>query len=212
MTVEKAKIKVGTLNALGVKLDDALEAANRQKFASEGSMSALRIAAKKLLSLHAHVDQDLEEGKLPEGDALPIASYAKQYITRCINSLENMAVAADIQTQQVTGRVEGLKHAITVTKKDVDAEVNKITAAAEALNTGVMEIEADRPAGRLTGTHPGNAAADRKAETIINDLPNMKRKDLIKLAEDRGITIDKRWKQKRLAETIDKALQNGAHA
>ena len=212
MSVEKAKIKVGTLNALGSKLDDALEVAEKSANAFEGGKSALKSAKQKVEALYKHVDKDIDEEKVPaDGEVLTVARYTKRYIGHAVNLIEQMEVAAGVNVQRALGKADGLRDAVKATKADVDAEVNKMTAIANALETGAISIEdgEDLPE-RPSGVHPGNPVQGRKEPPTEAQMKKMKKEELLELALMNDVEMSEDWSKTRMIRTLEEHLQKDA--
>ena len=214
MTVEKAEIKIGTLQGIGNKLDDMKEGAVKEQAAAEGAVTAYKLAVPKIEALFAHVDTDIDEGKVPE-DGLAAAKYAKTYIRRAADIVSNMRVSAVTQSIHAQGKLAGLDASLLVTKKEVDSEIQKVKSLAAALESGTLTIEDGEVPERPVGVHPGNPIADRKAaesqppeppEAEDIDLDSMGKVDLLALAKANDVTIDKRWSVTRLRRTLEDEL------
>ncbi len=140
MTLAKAEIKIGTINQLGNQIDDALEEAAHLVDQAAGAASALRQAQKKLKGLYGHVDEDVDEGKMPD-DPLLVAKYAKGYIQKAMGILDNLSTSADITRVRAEGKLEGLKASLGIAKSEMDAEKVKLVALRAAVEEGSVTIE-----------------------------------------------------------------------
>ena len=215
MTIAKAEIKIGTINDLGNKLDDELEVAVQVVERAAGSAAALKQAKSKLAGLYAHIDQDIDEGKIPE-EPLAVAKYAKSYVQKAIGVLDNMAITADVAKIRAEGKLEGLRVALGVAKKDMDAEKAKLAGLLTALEEGgsvVLEDGGDIPE-RAIGVHPGDPLASRRAEAKVGHEPAlepnfaaMDQEALLDLAAQHNIEVSERWSLTRLSRTVEEALR-----
>lgn len=164
MSKMKSEVKVATLHEMGVKLDDILEAAEREMHQLEGGKQAL-VGAKKRVEQHlANVDRDVQEGKLD----LEQATLVKRWVSQCVHIVENLAVQAEVQAYQAQGKVLNAKQVVAVAKAMFDREKAHLTVLAEAekaVAAGESPIPQDmvgRPDARPVGLHPGNPLADRR--------------------------------------------------
>lgn len=216
MSVEKAEIKIGTIKGIGNKLDDIREGVAKERSEHDGAVTAYKAAVPMIEALFKHVDTDIDEGKVPEDGALATAKYAKTYIRRAADVLNNLRITSVTASLQAQGKLAGLDASILVAKKEVDAEIKKIEALAAALGTGTLTVEDDDVPERPVGVHPGNPIADRKAEEPADsgedseeeeiDLDSMGRDDLLALADEREVKIDKRWSLTRLRRALEDEL------
>lgn len=164
MSQMKSEVKVATLHEMGVKLDNILEAAEREMYQHEGGKQALAGAKKRVEQHLALVDRDVQEGKLD----LEQASLIKKWVAQCVHIVENLGIQAEVQGYQAQGKVLNAKHVVAVAKAMFDREKAQLSALAEAekaIAEGQSPIPQDmvgRPDARPVGTHPGDPLADRR--------------------------------------------------
>lgn len=180
MTLEKSEIKKKVANDIGNRLDDILEAAERDKHGYEGARQVLREAAKCLLELNAHVEKDLNEGLLNNiQDPLAVAGSLKRYVQKAVGSIENLRIRSEAALLKAEGKVEALGQAVGVTKRLFDEEDAKAKAAL-AYQASLEVKKATEPplpveggpeatpppaqgrTKRPTGVHPGDPLAARR--------------------------------------------------
>ena len=140
MTLETAKIRAQVAHEIGVRLDDALEAARGETVRWEGSNQGLLMGQKAILGLLPHVDRDIEEGKYD----LQTATAVKLYINRCAQVCANMAVQSSTQRAMSQGQIQMGEANVKVLKKFHEEELRRVEAIAAA------EAES-RAAGKLAG-------------------------------------------------------------
>lgn len=145
MSTTKAEIKKGTAQEIGVKLDDALEAAEKQIAVFGGMSSGASSVAKKLHVLVKAVQGEIDEGKLSMPDnELHLGGMLIHQIKRCIAVAESDAQGYDKRRLQQEGIVAGLRMSVKTTKQVYDAE----DAKAKDGKNGTPRGEAAREARR----------------------------------------------------------------
>lgn len=133
MNVEKALIKVSAVNDVGVRLDDALEAARADVHRTEGGAQAMERAAELLATCNKLVDKDLEEQKLPD---LASATLIKKWLERAASSLKDLRQQYQHARVQAQGRAAGFESAVAIAKRFVDEEQRKVDAFKQAVSEG----------------------------------------------------------------------------
>jgi len=126
---DKALIKVGTANQIGVLIDDQLEQAESGPATCAACSSACIDAAKKVQSL-----VDIE------------AKAAIKYLTRAVTVVESESRAWALRKHQADGVVRGLKAAVAAVKRVHDEEARKAAAAPEGESTADDRREERRKA------------------------------------------------------------------
>lgn len=166
MSEIKAEIKIATVGQIGSKIDDAVEAATKELHSYEGAEQALKQAIKSLEGLNAHVDKDLDEGKLEDMGPLQVAESIKRYIARCMGLVQNLATTAEVTCWKARGKVEALNTQVKILKGMYDAETAKLEGLRKAKDSGSIVDESGEklPVGRVPGVHPGDPLADRRAD------------------------------------------------
>jgi hypothetical protein len=110
---------MGAAREIGCRIDDALEAAEREALLMEGANSGVLLAQKKVEALYAEVDSDLDK----ETYGLDTAKVAKRYITRAAAVLGTVAAQYANRRLIAQGKVEMGGTAVRVVKKLFDEEV-----------------------------------------------------------------------------------------
>ena len=171
MNPAKAEVKILTTREIGNNVEDMCEAAEKAVHEYKGAEDGIKQSAKALTTLHAHIDKDIEEGKLDEvvGEPLKVAEYAKKYVTRCMGLLDNLATRAEYQKYKAQGKAEGLRSAVDSIKKVHDAEEiklkNYVLAVEQAIEDGQSPEEVGRPSPqREPNGRPVDSLAARRAE------------------------------------------------
>lgn len=148
-------------SGLGAQIDDLLEGAQKEYQQHEGAKLALRNAKRKVEEHQKYVDKDVEEGKLTDEQRIVV----KKYVAHCAAIVDNLGIQAEVQTFQLSGKIQGLESSIKVIKQMYDTEKNK----AEALELGPASLGPNFSTidvvRRPEGSHPGNPIADRKEAT-----------------------------------------------
>lgn len=149
MSIEKAEIKIGTVNQIGSKLDDMLEQSEAEMRRCEGAKGSLRQAAKAISDLTAHVNKDVDEGRLDFGEeTLKVAAEINRWIQRCSAVAENLAVKAEVAFLINQGKADGLRASVQVASQIKQQEEQKISAR----QNGSSEE-------RVAGEHPSKMSA-----------------------------------------------------
>jgi hypothetical protein len=184
MSLEKSEIKCAVIHEFGNAMDDALEAAAKDVHLAQGAQSGLLQTEKKLAALAAHVDKDLDEGKLDLDSSLEIAKIIKVYIQRAVAVVHSDAMSYEQRVFIAQGRMLAFEQNVKLTKKMYDMESRKASAIRDAESTGddpsksngqgrhvgvrpAAPIKqrrlAEEEAGRLTGETKPKAKRTRKA-------------------------------------------------
>jgi hypothetical protein len=124
MSVLKSEMKQMVTHEVGVRVEDALEAAKKELSLLEGRQSAFADGAKSLEALLGLVDKDIEETKY---DAA-VGEHVKRYILRSVHALNNLAAnAANLRIAQ-TGKVQAYTQTISLLQNMIEAEKAKAAA------------------------------------------------------------------------------------
>jgi hypothetical protein len=184
----KHEIKSLVYHEIGMKLDDSLELAEREKHEYNGAKSVLAAARKSVEGLTANVDKELLEAQI-DGDQ---AALIKKWLIRAVNVVQNLGLQAEVQSHIAQGKIVALTAAVKQAKSLYDAEKARMEAleVQEAGGEGQVEEDPRRPVARPVGQHPGNPIAERKlaekaavegeaSETVLVPSPKKrsKRKD-----------------------------------
>jgi hypothetical protein len=164
----KAEVKILTAESIGRKMEEMQEESLKQQRLQQGAKEALEFAAKRTSELAAHVDKDLQEGKLDDiiGEPLKVADYAKQYIRRCVGALDNLATQAEVARLGAIGRHKAFGDAAKYVSGVWKEEKEKLESFAEALASGEVRIDEDGPSP--TG-HPGPTLKSQRLEEVEKD-------------------------------------------
>lgn len=173
MTVEKAELRAAAIHDAGVRVDDLLEASRAAALRAEGSASALQQSAEIVRQLHAHVDNEVENGRLD----LERAAIAKQWVTNAVSIIEQLArnAAASLSTQRghaagVGAAVELLKglHVQEKTQGEVQAQRDALEPAAAPPARGGIKSRrnSEAPAPSRSGAPRRRKAANGSAARV----------------------------------------------
>jgi hypothetical protein len=157
MSLLKTVLKQEITFDIGVRVDDAKSAAERELQQMEGRHAAFLDGAKAIEALHAFVDKDVEE----EQYDLKTAEVAKRFITRACNAMQNLATQATHLKLAQAGKLAGFDHTIKLLKGMLDAEKAKIQAMQDA-DPNAPVTPRDRP----TGQRPNSLKEQRLAEEM----------------------------------------------
>jgi hypothetical protein len=136
MSVLKAELKQLVTHEVGVRVDDALEAARRDLNVLEGRQGAFIDGAKAVELLQTAVDRESEEGQFD----LKTAAHIKRYVTRAVTVLQNLsAQAGNVKLTQV-GRISGLEYSVSLLKGIIDEERKKADALRAAEESGARPV------------------------------------------------------------------------
>lgn len=164
---DKLEIKRSSATAIGVKIEEMLEGAERKVHETAGAKKAMQAQVKNLLGIVAAVDGEVEKS-IPD---LEIAKLVKTWLGRAVASTENLAGHLGNVEMQAIGEVVGYKAAHDLIQKIVkeidDSRVSFLKAIEEGRITveedGSSQMTGDGP--RLPGVRPGlSIAQQRKAE------------------------------------------------
>jgi len=139
---DKALIKVGTANQIGVLIDDQLEQAESGPATCAACSSACIDAAKKVRGLVDIVQAEVDAGELDAAEA----KAAIKYLTRAVTVVESESRAWALRKHQADGVVRGLKAAVAAVKRVHDEEARKAAAAPEGESTADDRREERRKA------------------------------------------------------------------
>lgn len=163
MSILKSELKQLVTHEVGVRVDDALEAAKRELAVTEGRHSGFMEGAKAVEALQATVDADVEAEKYD----LVVSEQVKRYLTRAVHALQNLAQQSVHFKMAQTGKIQGFEHTITLLKGIIDEEKAKATQFAQAVAAGRVDGDEDRPLNvRMT-----SLKSERLAEE--NDEPKV---------------------------------------
>lgn len=132
-----------------------------------GAGTALRVSAKQIEGLCAHVNEDLKKGTLD----IPGAKACMRYLQRAMESSLSLAATNDAGQVMDAGRVDAYDKILDNLQKKIDKHRKDIKDFLAALERGDFVMEGGEPAhpgrpdARVPGVRPGmSEAAKRKAE------------------------------------------------
>ena len=161
MNIQKAQLKMLTILELMKGMDESLVAAQNKLQQLRGAKTALDEAAKRVEDHLAFVDRDFhKEGKIAD---LPTLKLIKTYVDHCGGIVRNLASRAQVEEHQARGEILGISKSLDQLKKKHDIEHKQVKLV-------LAHVEQDAPTqqpGRAVGEHPGNLAADRKAQQPV---------------------------------------------
>lgn len=160
-SAEKGEVKVGAANELGCRFDDMLESLMKEGHQWEGAIAALRKAESAAVALSAHVDKEVDEGKLD----LEQSKLVKLWLGRAAQATHNLFLNAQNQVLVTQGKVNGLTSVVALTKKYRDEEEMKVRVA-------VAQVESHKrePEGR-----PGPTIKEQRLAEEASKKPVKKR-------------------------------------
>lgn len=173
MNPAKSQLKMLVAEELGRDYEKQAEATHEKMCEHRGGKAAFVHVAGKIGELGAHIDKDLEEGRIEEivGEPLKVAAYAKQYIKRCIGVCDNLATAAEVAIHRHTGKEIGLMDAAKRALKMRDEESNKLDAYQKALEEGGGNDVDGRALGHPGPTLKSQRLAEDRGEPAANEEP-----------------------------------------
>ena len=162
MSLEELKGRAGATGDVGEKLAEMLSHAERMTYVIEGKHQAHLEAAVAVSKLHAHIDKDLEEGKMPHSFGSPIeaASYYKKWITRAVELCRNLGDKAASEKLIEGGKQAALRNAVTLVER---YHVNAVNQAKNL--TAPSEPEPARKKKRKTARERREEEATKEAKT-----------------------------------------------
>jgi len=163
MSVLKSELKQLVTNEVGVRVEDALEAAKKELSLLEGRQAGLSEGAKIVEALLGFIDKDVEEGKID----LPTAEVAKRFVLRGVHALNNSAQNAGNLRIAQTGKVQGFAQTVELLKDIVDKERAKV----EAIRLAESSPPAENARDRVSGTAPVSIKELRLAEDLPPPAP-----------------------------------------
>lgn len=155
MSVLKSELKQLVTHEIGVRVEDAKEAAQKELHALEGKQAAFLEGSKAVEALMVGIDKDVSEEKY----GLEVAEVAKRYMTRAVNALQNLSMQASQLRVAQSGKVQGFEHTVKLLSNLIEQEKAK-AAALQTVPEAAPPGDRDRPAG----LRPVSIKAQRLAE------------------------------------------------
>lgn len=137
MNVLKAEMKQMVTHEVGVRVDDALEAARKELAALEGRQTAYLEGAKAVEALMKAVDADCESEKF----GLEVGAEVKRYLSRASQVLQNLSMQANNMRIAQTGKVQGFEHTIRLLKNLIEQEKQKVEQARTKAEEEGVDVE-----------------------------------------------------------------------
>jgi hypothetical protein len=129
MNLGKSEVKVEVANEIGCRLDDMLEASQKDLYRLEGAAKAFQSMGQAIDGLFKIVDQEMDEGKFD----LEAAAHIKRFIKRAHQMSINLNLQAENNRFMQLGRIQGAEQAVNVAKKFKDEELSKALVLQKAL-------------------------------------------------------------------------------
>lgn len=121
-SILKAELKQLVTNEVGVRVEDALEAAKKEGSVLEGRQTAFLDGSKAVEALLKVVDEDLTAGRYP----LETATEIKRFLQRGSQALQNLSQQANNYRIAQAGKIQGFEHTVKLLSSIVEAEKQKI--------------------------------------------------------------------------------------
>ena len=158
----KSEVRISTANEIGVRMDDALEAAKSDIARCDGAGSAAVKIASDIETLCAQAQKDIDEGRMDLEQGKLVLSWLQRS-----KSVADRHAAASQQARVLSqGRVAGYEQAVAMIAKFKGDEENKVRAVlAAAAAEGVAPDEVG-PKPTIKQQYAAEDAAEAaKAET-----------------------------------------------
>jgi len=164
VSVLKQQIRVAVTNDIGADLDDQLEAAKVEVQQQEGAKAAYATAEKLIGQLLPHLQQDLNDGKIP----METASVVSKWVQRAMGVCTTLHAQATNAVIAKSGAVLQTEKLVGLVKKRFDAERAKlIELEKEASEQPVLDAASEgRPEGRRA---PVSIKEQRLREAMSED-------------------------------------------
>lgn len=155
MSVEKSELRASMAHDLGLRLDDALEAAEREATRLEGAVEWLMRAGPMVGGAHAAIEGEVESGKMD----LEAAQAAKAIISKLGSQLSDLVKQATADMQATRGKAVAYRASVALTKQAFDTEKAKAKAAALAaaatdLADAALAVDVETAGARPVGARP----------------------------------------------------------
>jgi len=163
----KADIRRGTATAIGAKIEEMHDSAEKRAAEFCGAKKALQAHVKNLLGIMEAVDEEVQKS-IPD---LETAKLVKDWLIKTVRSTESLAGHMLNSELQALGEVAALKSVHTYVQKVVGEIDSSKAALDQAIASGNVQLEEDGTAQqvgdgpRLPGIRPSmSIAQQRKAE------------------------------------------------
>jgi hypothetical protein len=128
VSVDKSEIKMQAAHEVGARIDDALEAADREALRIEGGMEWITRAMPLVIGGQTAINAEVDGGKLD----LESAKIANDIIGKIATGLAKLGASAGAELHAARGKAAGLRQAIGLTKQVFDVEKAKMARQADA--------------------------------------------------------------------------------
>jgi hypothetical protein len=166
----KAEIRAGAIFNVGERLDDMLEAAQRDATRFDGKVAGCMEVAESITALLKAVDEDLDSGQIPD---LETAALVKKWVSRCFHLSENLARRASNEKMSAAGAVAAMTQAVRLVADMHSREKAQVEQVQELTSQASPEREADEPSERSA---PVSLKAQRLAEDAGSSVKSPVRK------------------------------------
>lgn len=181
MSLEKSEVKASTINEVGNKLEDKLEAAKAEMSEAKGIRAGFDFVLRRMEQLTLALDGDVkvDPPKVTEEEY----KVAKKYLSIVSQHLQEMIKNATDQVLRMQGKVAALDQTVQLVGGMLKVEEGKVAA----IRSGALVSEdsgqlpgpspSDAPVLplRQPGTHPGNPIAALHARGLEPPQPPKKR-------------------------------------
>jgi DNA-binding protein H-NS len=162
VSAEKAVFKADVIHDVGLRLEDVQEASLAAARRCEGAEQALIQAASVVQSLHIQVDQDLESGVIKD---LEVASLVKEWVTRAVGVVDQLAKNAHIAAITQHGHAQGMAAAVKLVHQVKEAELRNAAALRE------REANRDEEFGSIKAQRQAEEVARSEAPGPVESVP-----------------------------------------
>lgn len=211
MNLGKAEVKIDVANELGCRLDDMLEANQKDLYRLEGAVKAYQAMGLAIDGLMKIVDQEMDEGKFN----LEEAAHIKRFVKRAHQMSVNLSLQTDNNRITQIGRIQGTEQAVAVAKKFKDEELAKVVSLQKALEenrvqgvNGAHEHVGD--GARPVAIRPGATIKERRlAEEAATKVAKPQATEMASEEEDPPPVVVQ-VQEESPAEVVQEATVNGA--
>lgn len=139
----KGELRASAIHEVGARLDDMQEATQHELHRREGGVAACVEVSKKIGSLIAVVDKELDEGQYD----IDTAKRIKQALARAVAVSDSRAREEDNARLRATGALQAMQKAVEVTSVLYQGELAKMAAHKERDDSALEEDSGPRPVG-----------------------------------------------------------------
>lgn len=166
MSMEKMELRSAAMHEVGVRLDDALEAAKAEMLRAEGAVQAGQKAMERAVQLLLAVDKENAEGGISDEQR----DVVKKYLAKCHAAMKALYDESNSRVLLARGMVLGMDRAVKTAKQLHDQELSKGTGDVVPVN-GEGRSVGDAPKmsikqRRLAEESASTASAEAPVEPI----------------------------------------------